>query len=380
MINLNPTKISAKDISKDDLERLYFHEYKSLNEIGKYFGFYDRQPIARLFKKFGIKVRSKSENALLQSKGFPSFEEVSAMMQEKSILAASKQHQISRKTLSKYAEYYGLKSNYFVNSELKNEILHERFDKSSPKEIAMELNTTVTLVKYYRNQFLNVFYDANMIKAKIEYYGYDIENQGLAKQIINDDPSLYDSILKLTDSHCLQSNKLTERLYRIIHNYESDKCEQCQYCNSQLKFYTFKLGYGNSEHKICINCNRSINGVSLISQKLFWDIYNSLNENEKVICKFSQLNSEKKVIVKEYDKNLLQQYKKLNKNFYFFDFVLEDKIIEFDGAYYHTDIEKEKAKDAFAELKGYKIMHIEELKYKENSEEILQQCISFLKQ
>jgi len=373
MSNLNPTKINTKSISKNELERLYFHEHKSLDEIGKFFGFYDRQPIARLFKKFGIKVRSKSENASLQSREFLSFEEVSTMMQGKSILAASKQYGISRKTLSKYAEHYDLKPNYFVNSELKNEILHNRFDNYSPKEIAMELNTTVTLVKYYRREFPNIFYDANTIKAKIERYGYDIDNQGLAKQIINDDPSLYDSILKLTENHFLQSNKLTERLYRIIHNYENDECEQCQYCNIQLKFYTFRLGYGNSQHKICINCNRFINGVSLISQKLFWDIYNNLNENEKVVCKFSQLNSEKKVAIKEDDRNLLQTYKKLNKNFYFFDFVLENKIIEFDGAYYHTDVEKEEAKDAFAELKGYKIMHVEELKYKENPDEILRQ-------
>lgn len=140
------------------------------------------------------------------------------------------------------------------------------------------------------------------------------------------------------------------------------------------------MGYGNSEHNICKICNHSINGVSLISQKLFWSIYNKLNLKEKQFCKFSELNIEKKIYITDKDKYALPEViDKLNKNCYFIDFIFNNKIIEFDGTYYHKDKDKYVAKDKFLNLKGYRVLHIDELKYKNYPEQIFNKCIQFLK-
>lgn len=310
----------------------------------------------------------------------PTHDELKVIMQNcSSILSASKKYNIPRKKLTKLLEQYDLKPNYFVNKDIKNELTKEKYKNMSVKEIALALNIKVETVKYYKKDFIERTYDKSEILEKIRKYDYDLENQGLVKQIMFDDKNLYDSIIKYTENHFLQSDKLTERLYRIYHDYEERTQPKCTYCYNNLKFYTFKLGYGNSNNLICKNCNHSLNGVSLISQELFWKIYEKLNENQKRNCKFSQLNNEKKVYVKE-DDHIVLENKKINKKHYNFDFVCDDKIIEFDGFYYHTDKEKEIAKDIFAMHKGFKIIHIDEIDYKKNPEKTIEKCLMFLNQ
>jgi len=310
----------------------------------------------------------------------PTYDELKSMINTcHSILSASKKYIISRKKLTKLLEEYDLKPNYFVNKDVKNELAKEQYKNMSPKEIALALNVKVETVKYYKKDFVVRVYDKIEIIDKIKKYNYNLENQGLVKQIKYDDKNLYDSIIEHTRNHLLESNKLTERLYRIYHNYSENSLPKCTYCDNNLKFYTFKLGYGNSDNLICKNCNQSLNGVSLISQKLFWEIYKELNEQKKKNCKFSQLNNEKKIYVSEEDHNILKN-KKINKKHYYFDFICDNKIIEFDGAYYHKDAEKELAKDLFANYKGFKILHIDEIEYKKNPEKIIEKCLTFLNQ
>jgi AraC-like DNA-binding protein len=145
-------------------------EGKTLDEIGHHYGFSDRQPIMRLFKKFGIKTRSKSENARKQSKPIPSADEVSSMIANKSISAAAKEFGYTRQTMTRFVETYGLKPNYFVNKDIRDLIVDSKFDNSSPKEIALELDTEISVVKYYRKNFPKVIYNRVMplkIKLKI---------------------------------------------------------------------------------------------------------------------------------------------------------------------------------------------------------------------
>jgi very-short-patch-repair endonuclease len=251
----------------------------------------------------------------------------------------------------------------------------------SPKEISLLLNVDISVIKYYKKDFKKIIYSVDEIKAKFEKYNYDTENQGLIKQIKNDDSNLFESILKLTENHVLESEKFTERLYRLFNNYSHETVEKCKFCENNLKFYTFKLGYGNSKHNICKLCNQATNGVSLISQDLFWKIYNELCENKKSETKFSHLNNEKKLIITEADKlNLTHVKEKLNKNLYYLDFICKNKVIEFDGTYYHTDKEKDFAKDEFLKLKGYQVLRIPELEYYKDKNKILKQCINFLNQ
>lgn len=85
---------------------------------------------------------------------------------------------------------------------------------------------------------------------------------------------------------------------------------------------------------------------SKISQKLFWLIYEKLNESEKQNCWFKELNKEILLKVSE-DK------------FYFPDFIMGKKIIEYDGKYWHKE-EDDNIRNSLYQKNGYDIMIINE--------------------
>ena len=82
MMNLNvtkKTKTPIENITKDILIELYYDNKMSLNDIGKHFGYYDRQPIQRLFKKFEIETKTPSQANKDLNHGkydFPNIEEM----------------------------------------------------------------------------------------------------------------------------------------------------------------------------------------------------------------------------------------------------------------------------------------------------------------
>lgn len=374
--NIMKTKTPIKNITKDELIRLYFNENKNLDEIGTFFGYSDRQPIMRLFKKYNIKSRSKSELVKMRHP-IPSKEDLLCMLNGISILTLSKKIKVHRGTIASWMAHHDIKSTYFINQD--KDLTSSEYDNMSPKEISMKLGVPIDAVKYYRKSFTIKEYDRQTVIDKISEYGYDTNSKGFSCAIEQADANLYNSIIRLTNNHILQSDKFTERIYRLINNYTPTHVDICK-CGNILKFYTFVVGYGNSSHKICLKCNRSINGVSLVSQKLFWCIFNKLNETEKSSCFFDKLNTEKWVGVNKVDKQALSSYYGLNKRFYLLDFVLNKKVIEFDGTYYHRDIIKEQAKDAFLHHKGYEVLHIKESDYYDNPEQVLHQCLHYLKQ
>ena len=81
------------------------------------------------------------------------------------------------------------------------------------------------------------------------------------------------------------------------------------------------------------------NGVSKISQELFWKVYEHLPD--KCDCYFSELNKE--ILLREDEK------------IYFPDFVYKNKIIEYDGKYWH-DEEKDVIRNNFYSKLGYKLL------------------------
>lgn len=380
---MSNSKTNSKNITKEQLEHLYCDKKMTLDEIGIYFGYADRQPIIRLFKKFNIQSRTKAESATVvfeNKHNIPTKEDLEKDLETMSVSKVAKKYNIHRITLTNIIKKYDLEIDYFVNSNIKENINKEEYKDLSPIELSQIFGVEVQTIKYYKKTFTKKQYDLETIKEKFKEYNYNFNNRGLVKQIRCTDENVYNSILKLTKNQHLQSNKFTERIYRLFNNYSEDKIEKCKYCKNQLKFYTYELGYGNSEHNICKTCNHSINGVSLISQKLFWSIYKKLDLKEKQFCKFSELNIEKKIYITDKDKySLPEVIDKLNKNCYFIDFIFNNKIIEFDGTYYHKDKDKDMAKDKFLNLKGYEVLHIDELEYKNYPEQILNKCIQFLK-
>lgn len=105
------------------------------------------------------------------------------------------------------------------------------------------------------------------------------------------------------------------------------------------------------------------NGVSKISQELFWKIYNKIPN--KINCYFSDLNKE--LIIREDD------------TIYFPDFVYNNKIIEYDGVYWHDD-EKDKKRNDFYLKMGYELFIVTSDDFNRNKKDdnIIDKCVSFL--
>jgi len=142
-----------------------------------------------------------------------------------------------------------------------------------------------------------------------------------------------------------------------------------------------KIKFQEHRNRLINNFINSSNGTSKISQLLFYKIKNSL---DLIDCKFHNFNKE--------------FYISSNEALYFYDFMYKNKIIEFNGDFWHmnpskfkeTDINKmlkitakeiweyDKIKHAVATSKGYDILTIWESDYYNNADLVFNKCINFL--
>lgn len=115
---------------------------------------------------------------------------------------------------------------------------------------------------------------------------------------------------------------------------------------------------------------------SKISQKLFWQVYNIMIIKENVI--FATLKEGK--LDDSGNNNELRL--KLDSKVIMPDFILNNKIIEFDGDYWHGEKrgnkKRENERDKLIRNNGYQILHIKERDYKENPQQIINECLDFL--
>jgi len=361
----------------------------TLDEIGKYFGFADRQPIIRLFKKFDLQSRSKSDSAKVLNREkyeIISKEKLENLLKTESILQIAKQYNVHRARIHKLMKIYNLESDYFINKDIREKLRnYKNVNNKSLQEIANELGTEIGIVKRYIYP-TQILYTKEEIKSEFSKLKNILvfDNQGVVKQLKMGSSNLYNSILFHAKNHKLTTNKFTEKFYRILNDYDPEDIITCKHCDTPLKFYTFERGYGNSERLICKNCSTRVNGVSIVSQKLFFSIYEKLNDVQKNNCYFSELNNEKNISITPLDISKISEENRnhLNKNRYVIDFLLFDKIIEFDGTFYHAGerVLKDIAKDEFVTMKGYKILHIKENDFYKNPDETIQKCLTFLNQ
>lgn len=109
---------------------------------------------------------------------------------------------------------------------------------------------------------------------------------------------------------------------------------------------------------------------SRISQELFFSILESSNLDKQRVY-FYNNNGEK--MIKKYINGKYECY-------YLLDFCYEDKNIEYDGEYWHTEPEKEHERDLYLESNGYKVMRVKHSEYHNDPHETVKKCISFLEQ
>jgi very-short-patch-repair endonuclease/AraC-like DNA-binding protein len=363
--------------TKEQLIEDHFVLNMSYQEIAKKYGFKTPQVIGRLFKKYGIKPKPFSE--LMKGRRIkkdPTKEELMRLYETHSISEIARKLNLYRGHVSDLMKEYGIENKYFQYFINEDQLI-EDLSKLSLKEIEIKHNIPLQEIKRRKLNKIaipKIIYSIERIKEILSLY--DLNNQGFTKQIIYDDPNVYDSILEYTKDHKLQSNKITERVYRIIHDYAPDYIPTCKETGDILKFYTIEQGYGRSDLNISkrgffsayrFNCH------SKASQKLFWEIYNSLDETQKQNVEFGELNQERKVKTD----NVINRY------FFSLDFCLNNKNIEFDGEYWHSfpEIqEKDERRDKFLTESGYQILRINEKDYYDNPQETLNRCIRFLKE
>jgi len=146
---------------------------------------------------------------------------------------------------------------------------------------------------------------------------------------------------------------------------------------NSLKWYIKKYGeirgkslYGDSvEKKINSIVKLKKNKYSIISQELFWDVYNKLNEKNDTY--FQELNS-------EYIIRIPLKYK-YNKSIMIVDFKKENKIIEYNGTYWHNPINDITRYEILNDM-GYDVLAISSDEYNRNKKDklVVEKCVKFL--
>ena len=125
--------------------------------------------------------------------------------------------------------------------------------------------------------------------------------------------------------------------------------------------------------------NNKKSNFSKISQCLFWKIFSQLTVKQRSRCFFATLDE---------NKNRDDSGKNFEKVIETFrvDFILDQKIIEFDGDYGHSDawlaknnnLTRDNIRQEKLEKLGYQVLRIREHKYKDNPQETINECICFL--
>jgi hypothetical protein len=151
---------------------------------------------------------------------------------------------------------------------------------------------------------------------------------------------------------------------------------------SKTSFKSFTERYGEelgfikfNEHVYKIIENLKVRpNYSRISQELFFKLLNNFENTENIY--FAEHRGEYIFYPKITD-SIFGLIKIIQV-----DFKFGNKIIEFDGNYWHSkpeQIEKDKLRDEYLIKKGYIIKRVKESDYKTNKEQITNECLIFLK-
>jgi hypothetical protein len=157
----------------------------------------------------------------------------------------------------------------------------------------------------------------------------------------------------------------TDRYNKFVNKIKYSKSE-----TSYIHKYGEKDGKVKYKEMIVSKISNFKDCYSKISQDLFWNIFTELNNEYRKLCFFYELNHEYSFYVWKNNMTIIKV-----------DFKLGDKIIEFDGDYWHSkqeQIEKDKIRDEFLTEKDYIIKRVKECDYRTNKTLIINECIEFL--
>lgn len=307
-----------------------------------------------------------------------------------------------------------------IRKVLKNDIASEyaleiRYGKSNLKEKKLELSLKFshTLEKYIQkhgkkigeekyNEYLKKSKTPWGLKSCVEKYG-DVEGKRKWEERLNkkiktqnerkkskpyrngrtlkeyqDRYGVKDGYFKWQKRNEKQSYRFSKKYYEDTYGIKrgSNKWEEYKKSMDKTSLKSFINRYGEDngfvKYEDYLNkINDSGIFYSKSSQRLFWLIYDELSDERKKLCRFAKLNGEEYFIVNKYGLNNI-----------LVDFKCGNKIIEFDGDYWHlneTQKKIDKLRDKFLISKGYKILRVRDSEFEINKKKVINKCIKFIK-
>ena len=254
-----------------------------------------------------------------------------------------------------------------VNPENRVKITKEFYkNKGYTEEEIKQKCSTPTQIEFWTNKGLT----SDEAKTKIS------EHQKIATKNIYYDERLLPSNIEYWINKGLSYEAATEKIKERQSTFSLEKC---------IEKHGEEKGrerWIQRQEKWLKNYKK--NNYSKISQKLFWETYNNLDEHYKKSKNiyFATLNQTTK---KQEIENRNNEFRlKLNKSFILPDFfVLEDKkIIEFDGVYYHRNNPENKKRELRRDKNiidsGYEVYHVSEEDFIVDKSGTINKCLEFL--
>ncbi len=376
------------EVTKDELLYFYKELRMGVKPLAKKYNTSILR-IQKILKYYEIPSHTPKEVGKFNSeKAFkPIPEKFTEEYKKRSVFELTKYYGVNKEIIYLWAKQHNLLKKNHYNIDIEN-LQSRLLNYESPFKIVKELNVDPSAISQkikYHNLIVPTDPLLTIEEVQKELVNLDWENKHIVQQINSLHPRLYKSILELTKCHILQSNKVTEKIYRIINNISHDKQGECKLCKIPLKFYTMQQGYGY-EKDISDLCRRCIpkeypcyGAFSLISQKLFLQIYNKLPINLQNDCMFyKKSGKEHRIKIHKEDHTLFEN---LNKYYYLVDFWCNQKAIEFDGNYWHSrpGIEdKDKVRDEYFKYRNIPLLRIKESDYRKDPNSVSTNCLNFL--
>lgn len=311
--------------------------------------------------------------------------------------------------IKRYGEEIGTKRyDIFVNKSIHSKekylkIYENDGEKKWEEYIKLKKLTSKRSIDYWLKIFDGDYELANENLKLYQSRGLDFyickygEDEGNKKW--NDrknDQSKKISILML-DENNREKHKITKEKFLIKYGLELGNIKWDEHVKNRKNFRTlfesFILKFGEEEGKqkwkeyFCNNI-RNTDSYSKISQTMFDNVYNNIDDNMKNDIYYATLNKE------------FYLYNNENNKLYYYDFVMNDikLIIEFHGDFWHANpniyyenyyhpIKKMTAKEIwkeqenknnYARTMNYEIIEIWEKDYYKNKNDVLTYCINII--
>jgi hypothetical protein len=256
-------------------------------------------------------------------------------------------------------------------------------DTEESKRIRSEVSKQTNKIQFERKKYLlstvEIFSKEkthNLLLSE-KYFYKKYFGKGKDKLLLKESPELYRSILVHTEEFkkITKHFNLTARLLIIAElNYDTSK-HMCN-CGSFLLFDPAKQVINSIGS--CSMCAR-VSG-SGISQQMFEELRKSANLSKSDV-KYGINQGESVLILTKEEKEFFKKElpeEKVPKSFRL-DFIHKNKVIEFDGTYWHKNTEKRDAvRDKILTKRGLIVLHIHEDDYRNSKTDTIEKCVGFL--